>query len=143
MIKHKKAVFSTITGFFLIVVIVFGLIFFISIYTGLVNITGAAKSDLRSYDIAKQFKGNLLICHGQTRLLESKLILAEGEQGYCALPPSISGYRVVQRPAFGCDPKNWSHGVVDDFGVQVITYNVVVVQDDGVDNCIARLHIHI
>jgi len=139
----RKAIFSTITGFFMIVVIVFGLLFFLSIYTGLISFTGSAKADLRSYDVAKQFKGSLLICHGQTRLLESKLDLEEGQPGFCSIPPSIQGYRVAQRPVFGCEEEEWSHGVVDVFGSQVITYNVVVVQEEDARDCVARLHIYI
>lgn len=134
-----KGIFSTITGFFLIVVIVFGLIAFLAIYTGMVGLSSAVKSDLRSYDAAKQFKDSLLICHGQTRLQASKL----DDPGSCPLSPMVKGYRVEQKEVLGCDSNNWPFGDTDDFTHQRIPYSVVVVQGDGSSTCLATLHIYI
>ena len=140
--RQKKGIFSTISGFFLIIVIVFGLIFFLALYTNLVNIGGFVKSDLRSYDVAKQFKNNLLICHGQTMLFEVRLDLEPEEEGYCPLSSLIKGYRVEQVATLGCDEKNWSFGETGGRVDQVVVYNLVVAQESG-GTCIGKLYIHV
>jgi hypothetical protein len=140
--RQKKGIFSTISGFFLIIVIVFGLIFFLALYTNLVNIGGFVKSDLRSYDVAKQFKGNLLICHGQTMLFEGILNLEPEDVDYCPLSSLIKGYRVEQVAALECEENNWSFGETGGRVDQVVVYNLIVVQEDG-RTCIGKLYVHV
>lgn len=141
--RQKKGIFSTISGFFLIIVIVFGLIFFLSIYTNIVNISGFVKSDLRSYDVAKQFKGNLLICHGQTKLFEETLNLEPDDEAFCHLSSLIKGYKVEQVASLGCDEKNWSFGETGGRVDQVVVYNLLVVQEHLATTCIGKLYIYV
>ena len=140
--RQKKGIFSTISGFFLIIVIVFGLIFFLALYNNLVNIGGFVKSDLRSYDVAKQFKNNLLICHGQTMLFEERLDLEPGQEGYCPLSSLIKGYRVEQVEALGCEGYTRSFGEIGGRVEQVVVYNLIVAQEDG-RTCIGKLYVHV
>lgn len=123
----------------MVTVIVFGLIVFLSSYTGLINITSSTSEDVRSYDSARQFKNNLLICHGHTRLFESKL----HEEGSCNIPYDIHGYEVEQIERKDCDEKIWSEGEIDLVESQVIPYQVLVVQQSDASTCIANLKIYI
>lgn len=141
--RSKRGIFSTISGFFLIIVIVFGLIFFLAIYTNLVNIGGFVKSDLRSYDVAKQFKGNLLICHGQTKLFEERLNLEPEEEGFCPMSSLIKGYKVEQVVSLGCQEKTWSFGATGGRVDQVVVYNLIVVQEHLARTCIAKLYVYV
>ncbi len=134
----KKGIFSTITGFFLIVILVFGIIIFISVYSNTVQISTAAKSELKSFDIAKQYKDSLLICHYKTYLSEDKL-----NENDCVLSGLIKGYRVFQEEIYGCQEKEWAFGETDPINSEIINYKLIVLQDNGVDTCIATLQIYI
>ena len=142
-LKQKKGIFSTISGFFLIIVIVFGLIIFLSLYTNIVNITGFVKTDLRKYDVAKQFKSNLLVCHGQTKLFEEKLNLGPEDEGFCHLSALVKGYKVEQVASLGCVENLWSFGETRGRVDQSLVYNLIVVQNDRATTCVGKLYVYV
>ena len=136
----KKGLFSTVTGFFLVVILVFGLIGFLGFYTGLVEIDVLTREDFRDFDTAKQFKDNLLICHGQN-FLRGNLLEEQNMSGPCPVPSSIQGFEVrsVDSDCGG----NWSFGAYDDMTYQVIPYRVTVLQPNDIDTCVSDLLIRV
>lgn len=137
---NKKAIFSTITGFFLVIIVVFGLIGLLGFYTGLVQIDSLTREEFRGYDVAKQFKDNLFICHGQNFLRGARLD-EQDMQGPCNIPSQIQGFRVVSLNSSCGDM--WVFGDVNSSDYQVIPYRVNVLQSNGFTNCVSNLLIHV
>lgn len=137
---NKKGIFSTITGFFLVVIVVFGLLGLLGFYSGLVQIDSLTREDFRSYDVAKQFKDNLFICHGQNFLRGARLD-EQDMSGPCNIPSQIQGFRVVSLNESCGD--SWEFGELDSADFQIIPYRVNVLQSDGVRNCVSNLLIHV
>ena len=137
----KKGVFSTISGFFLIVVLVFGLIIFLGIYTNIISISGFIRDDLSSFETSKQFKESLMTCHGYTFLRENLLVEDAGRDSdfICPFPSDVKGYVVSQSDFFGCSSKQWGVGDFDYSAAQRIVYNVLVVDSASGKNCLGTL----
>ena len=144
---NKNAIFSTITGFFLVVVIVFGILIFIGIYNAMIKTGSASLTDLQKYDDAKRFKDSLLICHAHTSLknniLENDANAALEEHMICKLGLNIKGYKVEQKEFGGCEQKTWTIGNTQETSTQILVYNILVIDDETGRNCISRLLIHI
>lgn len=134
---NKKAFFSTITGSFLVIVIVavvLGFFFFQSLTLQ----SGSASEEQRDkFTVAKNFKDNLLICHQQTFLSEKTLKGTDCDD----LIGDIKGYQVVQEAFFDCDEKDY--GLRGTLGDDTIVYKLAIEQEEDGKRCAGRLLIYI
>lgn len=118
----------------------FGLLGFLGFYSGLVQIDSLTREDFRSYDVAKQFKDNLMICHGQNFLRGARLD-EQNMSGPCNIPSQIQGFR-VESVNESCGD-SWEFGDWESPDFQVIPYRVTVLQSEGVRTCVSQLLISV
>jgi hypothetical protein len=134
---NKKAFFSTITGSFLVIVIVAVVLGFF-FFQGLTLQSGTVSEEQRDKFIAaKNFKDNLLICHQQTFLSEKTLKGTECDN----LIGEVKGYKVVQEAFFDCSDKDY--GLRGSLGEDTIVYKIAIEQEEDGKRCAGRLLIYI
>ena len=138
---NSKGIFSTISGFFLIVVIVFAAIGLIGFYTGLVELDAQSRQEQRVYDKAANFKDNLLICHGQSALDET-MLQNQNETGPCSIPADIKGFSLDYRDSARCNG-TVQYGDTEDPNLQRISYKLSVLQEDEVTSCVGTLQVYV
>jgi len=134
----KKGFFSIISTFFLVIIIVFVLLSFIAFYSLLFGIRGGAIQNTERMSNAKIFKDNLFLCHGTPYLLEEKL-----NSDVCDSLSGVKGYKVIQKPFFGCEYKEFIKGVVDDPNSFKYPYRASVRQNDSDMSCLADLIVYV
>ena len=135
--KNKKAFFSIISAFFLVIVIVFILVAFVGLYLTLFAAKGGVSKNAQKLTNTKLFKDNLLLCHGTPYLLEEKLNSTE-----CDNIAGVLGYEVLQEPFFGCEAKVFSKGTVNDTNSIKYSYRISVLQNNTHQTCLAKLIVH-
>ena len=135
--KNKKAFFSIISAFFLVIIIVFTLIGFVGLYLTLFAAKGGVSKEAQKLTNTKLFKDSLLLCHGTPYLLEEKLNSTD-----CDNIAGVLGYEVLQQPLFGCTQKTFAKGIVNDTNSIRYSYRVSVLQNNTQQTCLAKLIIH-
>jgi hypothetical protein len=125
----KKGIYSAITGMIVVLVVIFGLLIFFGFNKLLFESKTSAETKSKLYSEAKNFKDNLLLCHGHNYLIEDIL-----DEDIC---DNIFGvdYMVIQE--LNCEEKTWRKN--NNNINENLVYTIGIRQKNSNNICIGKL----
>jgi hypothetical protein len=130
---HRRGIYELLLGFFLVFVLLFGVLFFLFLDNQTSGLYAAIKGRTSGFDESENIREVLLACHGVTFLDAAKM------DQPCPAKEMGRGFTVIQLPVNGCPERHWSY--LQGSYSEKIPFVVTILQEDGAKKCLARLEV--
>lgn len=132
-VVNRKGLYEIIFGFFLVVVLVFGVLFMLSAAAGSSELYAKVRQTMKGANSAGIVKDELLSCHRLT-YLDAELFSAP-----CRANALLQGYSVRQLPLNGCPELVWDFTSGEP--AQKVPFVVAIEQENSTRKCLAILEV--
>lgn len=137
MLVRRGELQEIMIAFVLVMVMIFTVLFFLSINAKTNILFSNIKHNSLRYDVAEQVFSTILECHETTFLDEEKL----NNRTSCPAATISGGYTIHQLPMNGCEEKRWtfSNGNYSSS----LPFVVSILQNDSEKKCLAVMEVRL